>query len=88
MSNQLVIGFGPLPINRTTLLPRPATLLKRSRALTTSDIAQPTLPLYRRPAKKALKLKPTSSYIFRGLHPLYIRKVIENQYDYISIHYS
>ena len=88
MSNQPVIGFEPLPTRRTTLLPRPATSPKRGRAPTTSDTAQPSLPPHRRPAMKAPKLKPTSSYMFKGLHPLYIQKVVENQHDHMSIHCS
>ena len=74
MSNQLVIGFGPLPTRKTPLTPRPETSLKRNRAATASSSTLATLPPYYR---KALKIKAISSYLFAGISPLYLREVIE-----------
>ncbi|PMD11969.1 hypothetical protein NA56DRAFT_713673 [Hyaloscypha hepaticicola] len=64
-------------------------LPKRSRALTTS-IIEPTVPPYRRTRVvwKALVLKPTNSYMFKGVYSLYTRYVIEDQYAKMLIRYS
>jgi hypothetical protein len=41
-----------------------------------------TLPPYRR---KAPKLKPTQSYLFTGISPLYSREIVEDQHDMMRI---
>jgi hypothetical protein len=82
MSNQPVIGFGPLPARRVPLLPRLETSPKRNRAATASSSALATLPPHRR---KAPKIKPTASYLFAGISPLYSREVVEDQHDIIRI---
>jgi hypothetical protein len=82
MSNQPVVGFGPLPPRRVPLLPRPETSPKRPRASTASD----SLPATRPPARrKAPKIKPTSSYLFTGISPLYSREVVEDRHDMMQI---
>jgi hypothetical protein len=87
MSNQPVIGFEPLPVRRTPLVPRADTSPKRNRAGTASQSTTSTLPPNRR-AKRAPKLKPTNSYMFTGLHPLYTREVVEGQHDSMLIRCS
>jgi hypothetical protein len=82
MSNQPVVGFSPLPTRKVPLLPRPETSPKRNRAATASDSTAATLPPNRR---KAPKLKPTNSYLFAGISPLYTREVIEAHHDQMRI---
>jgi hypothetical protein len=64
-------------------------LLKRNRAPTTSA-PEPTLPPYRRTRAiwKAPALKPTNSYMFKGVHPLYTRHVIEDRHEKMLIRCS
>jgi hypothetical protein len=62
----------------TPLLPR-ETFPKRPRASTALASTAPTLPPHQRRTAarwKAPALKPTNSYMFKGLHPLYTRQVI------------
>src|ERR1700709_667646 len=77
-------GLGQTPLPELT-----SRTPKRSRASTTT-IPEPTLPpaqrstrtqqLYRAPA-----LKPTTSYMFKGVHPLYSRHIIEERHDMMEI---
>jgi len=77
VSFQPVISFKPLLARRIPLLPREDASLKRNRALIASRQIALTLLLARKP-KKALKLKPTNSFIFTRLYLLYIREVVES----------
>jgi hypothetical protein len=75
------------PGSPTPLLPR-ETLPKRPRALTASTSTALTLPPHRRRTAatwKAPALKPTNSYMFKGLHPLYTRHVIEEEHTKMLI---
>jgi hypothetical protein len=88
--NQQALDFrvAPLPTLPVTLAPR-ETSPKRPRVTTGTATAQPTLPPNRRPRTaarwRAPALKSTQSYIFRGLHPLYTRHVMEERHDKITI---
>ncbi|PMD24976.1 hypothetical protein NA56DRAFT_642782, partial [Hyaloscypha hepaticicola] len=75
MSNQPVVGFGPLPPRRLPLQPRPETSPKRNRTATASDSRPATLPPHRR---RAPKLKPTNSFLFTSISPLYSREIVDN----------
>jgi hypothetical protein len=89
--NQQSLDFRVAPLPRAPGSPKPLapriSPLKRPRATTTSN--NPSLPLNRRirtaAAWKAPALKLTRSYMFKGLHPLYSRHVLEDQYSKIEI---
>ena len=76
----------PLPIRGTPLEPR-SEAPKRPRA---SIITAPesTLPPRRRPTQRAPPIKPTTSFIFTGIHPLYRREVIQGQDNMMAIYYT
>ena len=66
---------------RTPLPPRDTQSPKRPRAPTTTE--EPMLPPHRR--KKAPPIKPTKSFMFAGIHPLYSRHPIDNRPDMMEI---
>lgn len=84
MAPQTPLTFSGRP--RESLPPRypssagPSTSPKRPRAWTAGE----SLP--QRKKKSAPPLKTTNAFLFRGLHPLYIRKVDEQQHDMMWIH--
>ena len=86
MSNPLrnPLGFPSLPARGVPLQPRPAsTPPKRGRSDTSCHV-EPTLPPARRVQTKPIK--PTSSYMFTGLHPLYRREVIPGDNEHMTIY--
>jgi hypothetical protein len=77
-------GLGLLPLwNDRNTLPTREPSPKRLRASTSTSPT--TLPLYRRSTLKALALKPTNAFMFRGLYPLYTRHVVESDYKMMEI---
>jgi hypothetical protein len=70
----------------TPLQPRETAHPKRGRAPTTTS-TEPTLPPHRRThtAWKAPALKPTGSFMFKGVHPLYSRHVLEDEHHKMEI---
>lgn len=69
----------------TRLPPRDISPSKRARVASGSNTQ--TLPPYQRSQAqwKAPALKPSHSYMFRGLHPLYTRHVVEERHHKMLI---
>jgi hypothetical protein len=63
----------------------------RSPTSTAPASTAPTLPPHQRRTAarwKAPELKPTNSYMFKGLHPLYTRQVIKDEHTKMLIQCS
>ena len=51
----------------------------------TTTASEPSLPPRRRPTRRAPPLKSTTSFMFTGVHLLYSREIIQEQYDIMTI---
>jgi hypothetical protein len=71
-----------MPLALPPLTPRVESPSKRPRTNTSTN-HEPTLPPHRR--KKAPKIKESNAFLFKGVHPLYSRHVIEERHDMMEV---
>jgi hypothetical protein len=80
-----------LPSRSVPLIPRTATpsnpSTKHSRAPTMTNEGQMLPPHQRRP-RRCPPIKLSAAYIFKGLHPLYRREVIQDNHSKMTIYYT